>query len=385
MKDIYELLNDMDIDENEFDEMEVNELEKAKVKRSLKKSINKKKKMKSWKKNIAAASIIVGLSASTFGLTFPVYAGNIPVIEDIFRFFGNGGADGGIKEISNESQIPTDAGTGLFYDYKEYSNELNITKESNGIKFTVNDAVFDGKTVSITYSIESEQDLGENAGISSPKIKGMNATGGISRTSEIGKNKYVGVLTVSNLKDKKLDIANIKWDIDSIQNPDNQKEIKGDWKFAFSLNASDSKIQLTDGSSEQDGVKVNIGKISVTPMSFTVYYDQEVSEKVRNKWDGVDVELEIKDDLGNVYSGEGNGGKGKDSFGVSRSKTFKKLEQGASKLIITPHITLKDDNSDNYASVTIMENGVKEIPLPEKIGKGKENLVLEDIIIELNK
>lgn len=385
MKDIYELLNDIDIDDNEFEEMEVNELEKSKVKRSLKKSINKKINKKSWKMNVAAASIIVGLSVTTFGLTFPVYAGNIPVIEDIFRFFGNGGADDGKKEISNESQVTTDSGTGLYYDYKEYSNELNITKESNGIKLTINDAVFDGKTVSITYSIESEQDLGEDAFISSPKIKGMKATGGISRTSKTGKNEYVGLLTVSNLEDTKIDIANIKWDIDSIQNPDNQSEIKGDWKFAFSLNASESKIQLTDGSSEQDGVKVNIGKISVTPMSFTVYYDQEISEKVRNKWDGVDVELEIKDDLGNFYSGEGNGGKGKDSFSVSGSKTFEKLDQNASKLIITPHIALRDYNPDNYASVTIMENGEKKIPLPEKNDKGKEDLVLEDIIIELKK
>ena len=30
MKDIYELLNDIDIDENEFEEMEVSEIEKEK-------------------------------------------------------------------------------------------------------------------------------------------------------------------------------------------------------------------------------------------------------------------------------------------------------------------------------------------------------------------
>ena len=46
MKDIYELLNDIDIDENEFEEMEVSEFEKAKVKKALKKSLNEKKKMK---------------------------------------------------------------------------------------------------------------------------------------------------------------------------------------------------------------------------------------------------------------------------------------------------------------------------------------------------
>ena len=37
MKDIYELLNDINIDENEFEEMEVSELEKAKVKNNTEK------------------------------------------------------------------------------------------------------------------------------------------------------------------------------------------------------------------------------------------------------------------------------------------------------------------------------------------------------------
>ena len=42
MKDIYELLNDIDIDENEFEEMKVSEIEKVRIKKKLKKSIHKK-------------------------------------------------------------------------------------------------------------------------------------------------------------------------------------------------------------------------------------------------------------------------------------------------------------------------------------------------------
>ncbi len=33
MKDIYELLNDIDIDENEFEEMKVSEIEKVRIKK----------------------------------------------------------------------------------------------------------------------------------------------------------------------------------------------------------------------------------------------------------------------------------------------------------------------------------------------------------------
>ena len=155
MKDIYELLNDVSIDDNEFEEMEVTEFEKAKVKSALKKSIPRKKKRMDWKMNVAAAAIVLGLSATTLGLTFPAYAGNIPVIGDIFRFLDNGK-------------------TGLYDNYKEYSTEMNMTQESNGIKMTINDAVFDGETVAITYSIESDRDLGEDLQyLIRPILKGL--------------------------------------------------------------------------------------------------------------------------------------------------------------------------------------------------------------------
>ena len=37
-----------------------------------------------------------------------------------------------------------------------------MTRESNGVKVTINDAVFDGRTITITYSIESDKDLGRS-------------------------------------------------------------------------------------------------------------------------------------------------------------------------------------------------------------------------------
>src|SRR4051812_37553849 len=153
MKDIYEFFNDIAIDENECEEMEVSEIEKTRVKKALKKTIHEKKKWRNVKKNVVAASIIVCISATTFGLTFPAYAKNIPVIDDIFRFFDH---DGSGLIYSGKENISGNDGTqkketGLYYEYKKFSNEINMTKESNGIKFTVNDAIFDGKTVTLTY------------------------------------------------------------------------------------------------------------------------------------------------------------------------------------------------------------------------------------------
>ena len=62
------------------------------------------------------------------------------------------------------------------------------------------------------------------------------------------------------------------------------KKIKGNWKFAFSLQATESQIQLTNQSVEQNGVTVNIEKVAFTPMSFIVHYNQQATEQVQDKW-----------------------------------------------------------------------------------------------------
>ena len=57
----------------------------------------------------------------------------------------------------------------------------------------------------------------------------------------------------------------------------------------------------------KEGIKANMEKVAMSPVSFILYYNQEVSKGARKEWDSVDVELTVKDDLGNDYSGEGNG------------------------------------------------------------------------------
>ena len=366
MKDIYELLNDVNVDDHEFEEMAVTEFEKAKVKSTLKKSIVKKKKRMGWKMNIAVAAVVVGLSTAAVGLTFPAYASNIPLIGDIFRF------------LDNEK-------TGLYDNYKEYSTEMNLSQDSNGIKITINDAIFDGETVAITYSIESNRDLGEDLYMRSADIKGSTGMTGSSRITKIEKYHYVGLdkITPSGLTS---DTADIKWKIGSILRTDTEEKIKGNWKFAFSLPATDSQIQLTNQSVEQNGVTVTIDKVAFTPMSFIVHYNQHATQQVQDKWHEAYVELEVKDDVGNVYSGEGNGGSGTDAYTMNWSKTFEKLDPNATKLMVTPHVTFKIDNATNSGGVEMTADGKeKDIPIPVKTGVGQEEFVMDDIVIELEK
>ncbi|AZB41492.1 DUF4179 domain-containing protein [Bacillus sp. FJAT-42376] len=365
MKDIYELLNGMDFDESEFEPMEVSEVENEKVKRALKKSI-KQKNRSSWKKGAAAAAIFACLSAGMVGMTFPAYASSIPVVGDLFKFLDTGK-------------------TGMYDHYKEFSTGLNLTEESSGIKVTIQDAVYDGKTVSMTYVIESDKKLAENLLIGgSPEIKGSQASAGSSQITKVDDHHYVGLFKSTNLNQMDADQVNMEWKINSLSLPDSHTKIKGDWNFAFSLNAAEQKEEVFNLSAKKGGVQVSITKISQTPMSFSILYIQKADEKIRDQWDDMMVELDVKDNLGNSYSGEGNGGSGKDAYSISSSSTFEKLDPKATELIVTPHVQLRKHTPENHGEAVITEDGEKrEIPVKQKPGKVKEEIVLDAMVIPL--
>ncbi|RXJ04582.1 DUF4179 domain-containing protein [Anaerobacillus alkaliphilus] len=365
MKDIYELLNDANMDESDFEEMEVSDLEKARVKKALRKSIRKKRAL-NWKKGLLATSIVFGLTTTTIGFTFPTYASQIPIIGDIFRFFDEG------KD-------------GLYTNYKEFSNELNLSQESNGVQVTINDAIFDGKTVTVTYSIDSDKDLGDLIVFDHIHVKGSDGAAGSSQVTKVADNHYVGIMTSSVFGLNNAGTANVKWNVKELKNLETGEEIKGNWNFAFSLQATESSDYLIDQSTENNGVKVAIEKVTITPMSFIVYYDQEVSDVVNEKWHSVDVELVIKDEFGNTYTGQGNGGTGDIFNNISWSSTFEKMGEDATKLIITPHVTFRSYNEENHGGVEFTDKGPIKLPILTKQGQGTEKFDLDEIVIELNK
>lgn len=343
---------------------------------------SKKKKASGWKQHVAIASVAICLVAIMFGLTFPAFAVSIPVIRDIFRFFDNERV-----VLHNEVKINKEERTGFRHEYKKYSNEINLTQENNGIKFTVHDAIYNGKTVSVTYSIESNQDLGDNPStLDFLKIKGAGGISGSNGIKKVDEHKYVGLITASNLETTIEDSVNIQWTVDSITNSNTKKEIKGNWNFDFPLKATKSKGKLIHSSVEQDGVKVSIEKLSISPMSFIISYKQEVSEYMKNRWDEIYVDLRIKDDLGNSYAGEGNGSiRDESSYTLNGSKTFEKINPNATKLIMTPHVMLSNHNADNYGEDGETGSGGSKFNILKKIDSQKEDLVLKDIVIELEK
>lgn len=367
MKDIYEMFNDIEIDENEFVEMEIDEVEKMKLKKRLKKSIRKNYNKKG--KYVAVASIAFAM-VITLGMSFPTYAKQIPIIGDVFSALENS----------------------IYKNYKESSNELNITKESNGINITVNDAVFDGTNITLTYTIESEKDLGESITLWNwVKMKGLEDSG--STTShdfvKVDENTYIGqdnihLFDLLKNPEKAIDFT---LDIRGIINNDDMSEIKGKWKFDISLEATEGQTIVVNESVENEGITATINRLTINPMSTFIAYSQSVAKYVSDKYDSAIMELEVKDDLGNIYQVEGHGGTGDTELNFASSITIEKIKDGANKLIITPKVILKDLGEVKYTEQETKNGftGESSVGLAETYDFVKiKELILDEIVIELN-
>jgi len=361
MKDIYELLNDVDIDINEFEHVEVSKHEREQVKKELKKKIHMNKPSK-WKKTMTAASIAIGISsASLFGLSFTTFAEEIPIIGGIFKLF-------------NEN--------GLYKEYDANANKLNLVKEGQGIKVTLNEAVFDGRALYVTYEIESEKDLGPSPEIIGfPEIKGSHTFfhAGKYEIKKTGDHQYVGMMTSRLLiNGKGLSEGNFELNIEGfkIDSAIDGEQISGNWDFEFDLKTTKHHEQVVNLVREQKGITFNVTRITYTPMSFIVNYDVSISKEVDEKWDFECIDIkEVKDDLGNVYVSSWDGGYSEGDI-FHYTYTLEKLNPGASKLIVIPIVRLlAADGTDERGNVYREENS----SAPDEVFE------LEPIVIEIEK
>lgn len=368
MKDLYKQFNEIEIDLDEFEEMEVSEFERAKVKKELKNKVNTTKQRKG-KKFFAAVSLAVGLSVSALvGLSFTAYADNIPVISNIYKFlYGNTG-DGG-----------------TYYEgYADISTPLNITATSNGIDLTVMDAIYDGESMIVTYTIDANRDLGNPVIIrGTPHIQGSPKTGShaANRVFE-GENKYVGIISMK--MDEQDSSLPIEWKIDYLRpgSTINNEPIEGDWKFHFNLNKADIAIYNLDQKLEQEDITIHLQKLTISPNSFHLVFEEFTSAKLYKGWDNIMVNLSIQDELGNHYTLKDQRGGG-DYNSLKRNikwgAIYEKIDPKATQLIITPEVELSDYDLVDYREDSSIGGRSRSI----NSSADQKHFKMDDIIIDL--
>lgn len=327
MKNLYKHFNKIEVDMDEFEEMEVSEFEKVKLKQSILSNISPSKS-KMWKKPLLASAMAAGLATSALvGLSFTANATELPWIGGIYRYF---------QDFTNNN---------FYLEYEESLNSIQQTIESNGIKVTVDDAVYDGDALSVTYTIETNKYMGESLFIASVPSIENNENNGSHNIVRTEGNKYIGIATTPI--DLPAESINVEWNIKSIiPNLTTEESTKGNWNFAFSLDKTEAIEVLPVGQQvTKEGVTVSVDKITIAPNSFLVNYSHTVSQELKAIPLHVIVSMEVTDDLGNKYATTDEVGYGSSTWETNWSSVLEKLHPSASELTMKLFVVLTNKST----------------------------------------
>ncbi|PFA69112.1 hypothetical protein CN378_04315 [Bacillus sp. AFS015802] len=306
---------ELDIDSLELEE--VTDLEKKRVKQHV---LKKREKKHVWR-NIGVASVmLIGISTAA-GYAYPSLASQVPFMDDVIQYFSN---DETYKE------------------FDEFSTDIGLTETSNGVTILIDDAVYDGTNITVSYAIETDKDFGEDihSGGHWFDIKGANGSGGSSQLTKISDNRYVGLATItpSFKRGEFPEKVEITWEPEKLYSTSNDVEVEGDWSFAFSLKRLEGDVRLVNETTKTEDIQFTLKSVEVTDVSTVIAYEQGVSDSLLEEWSEVSPVFKVTDDLGHVYlDGTGGGGFSKDDGKTLEGTTaFGTIQEGATKLIIEP-------------------------------------------------
>ncbi|WKA55593.1 DUF4179 domain-containing protein [Planococcus shixiaomingii] len=282
---------------------DVSSLEKKAMKKRL---LGQKRKMP-WLKKLVVSAIIVLTASTTTVMAFPSLAAQIPVLKDIVSYF-------------NEDQF-------ILKDFDEMAESVALTQTSNGSTLTIEEAVYDGMSVTISFALETEMDLGD-----SPlpheflKIAGVDGPSSSLQMNKINETAYVGIITMNlDLETQSAKNLEVTWEPSAFQDLDSGNELYGDWSFAFKLKALDGNSTPVNFSFDFEGGTYTVKELLQTKLSTVL-----VIGKQNLDGDPI-VHWQLEDNLGKTYMMQsGLGGTPYQQF------MFEALDSEATSVTITP-------------------------------------------------
>jgi Family of unknown function (DUF5643)/Domain of unknown function (DUF4179) len=331
----------MELDAENLEMLDVTDAEKARVKQHV---LKKRENPPVWRTAAAAAVIVIGASAAA-GFAVPSIASQIPFMDDVIAYF------------QDENQGAFD----------EFSTDIGLAETDNGATVMIDDAVYDGTNITVSFAIETERNLGESVQMSGAdwfEVAGSDGSAGTGEITKISDTRYVGLSTFNpHFKNgespEKVDIT---WSPQGFIGLEKDTEIKGDWSFDFSLERLEGKEHLVNETVKNEDVTFTLESVEYTDGSTVISYEQIVKEDFLEKWPSVTPVFKVTDGLGHVYL-DGTSGPGvstDDGKTFEGTTDFGRIQEGARELIIEPVI---------IASLTS--------------GKGHKEIELDPIVIKL--
>lgn len=314
---IYEIFNELSLNEEVFSSVNdsLTDLEKKKIKIHAKKRVHK-----SRNKYIKAAAVsLICISVVGTLIVKPAFADAIieksPFLDSVYEKLG------------------------YYNNYKDFSQYVGISKESDGYKFTIDKLIADEDTVLVGIRIYK---------------KGMNQkyeANTFMMTADVS-SFYKHIINSGSSNEIKLDEDNTLVLLENDASPNKKLPKRFDMKVNihhmfdgkanvnFDLNVSRDKID------DETMIKKNLGKTSITS-DYTVKFDQikasPINTKVTYSYNGKlnsdeYIELYAYDDKGQIYNWSSSNG-----HNGYTSTRFNTVAKDIKKLYLVPYI-LKSGN-----------------------------------------
>lgn len=326
MKDLFERLNDEEVDLSEFEGSPLSDIEKKAAKKRIKAKLRSRSNSKRNTFAVIASlaiAIIIGVN-SNYALA------DIPII---------GGA---LEEFvySKERSL------------KDYKTVIGQSEVDNGMRVTLNEVILDEGQLLISSTFHTDlldEDLAYNwySDIElyiNGKEMSYGGGGGPSRIT----NSTVQYFWAADIKDIELkENHKIKIVFKNLSRSDSKKMTKGKWGFEFTatgekLMKNRKSVPIYREFTLDNGQKVKVEEIILTPVSTRITYKMEnVSSDLYFKIEDQDG-MELQE-----ISGQ--------SLGYENYNRFIALEHDARKLKIIPYILTDDDRKEQVLYDEIFE------------------------------
>ena len=318
-KSYKDLLN---LDVDSIEPMDVSNAKKTNIKNHILAKGHKKKRFIPLRRLAVAATIGIG-AVTAMSLTFPTVASQLPFMDNIIHYFD--------KEDT------------IFENYDDLATDISQIQTSNGVSVMIESAVFDGTSLSISYAIETDIELGPSPYTSNSffDIKDTSGLSGSGSLQKISDSTYVGIETITpHFNNTAPDEITVSWQPKAFKNGITNTEVTGDWRFDFTLPKLEGELQTIGQSVTEQGVTVTINSFEKNDLSTVIQYEQVVEADISEQQPYVFVQFDtVQDNLGNTYIVENNGGSSHDNGRFFKgSSTFKSPHPEATSLTLIPTI-----------------------------------------------
>lgn len=317
MKDIYELLNDVEIDLSQYNETRLSEVESRKIKGRLKNKIKHKKRTKRF---AIAAAIFVLILTSAIGMINPGLAYGVPVVRSI------------IGEVMES--------IGSNGEYGEYAQIINRSVKNKGITITLKEVAVDNSVLQLAYTLESDVNIKEVNSNTKGNINGLKTEYYIDgKFLNAGSSRYLNFIDDYS--------CNVVETINIAENslPDKfyltatvAGAVKQNAHAKFNLIVSKDKMlkEIKEYSPEKvipiGDAKLRIDKISLSPITTKLNYSSDLP---------VAVSSILLDDKGRIHQMIGGSGYAEGS-GMRGDMIYNTISDDVKKLTVIPYVAKGD-------------------------------------------